>query len=78
MSERSIAVAALSKAVGTQTITQASVTAVSNRVAELEGYNLHTRLAELEARLAQYEAHTHSYTDKDGATTLTKSTGVVE
>ena len=78
MSERSIAVAALGKAVATQTISQANVTAISNRVAVLEGYNLHTRLAELEARLAQYEAHTHSYTDKDGATTLTKSTGGVE
>ena len=78
MGNRSLAVAALSKSIGTQTITQASVTAVSNRVAVLEGYNLHTRLAALEARLAQYENHTHSYTDKDGANTLTKSTGVVE
>jgi len=78
MGNRSLAVAAISKASTTQNITEENVTAISNRVAVLEGANLITRLAELEARLANYENHTHSYEDDNGANTTVKSTGSVE
>ena len=50
----------------------ATITAVSNRVAILEGDNLDTRIDALENQIATLLSHTHDY-DDGGVTKTTES-----
>lgn len=54
--------------------TDATITAISNRVAVLEGQSLDSRIDALEATIALLVSHTHDYDDDNGTTTVTKTT----